>query len=270
MPNVPTIDVRKAGEQARAAVTSVFEQARTPFLAALGAGDVATQAVLDAVTKARAQVGERAGQARAAVDDLPSDMAGLRGRLDPAEVRKLVEQYADAAIKLYQYLSEHGEETLDRLRSQPQVKKAVEQFDQAAQAAQQRAESAVGDARELADEVLGKVGRRTRSTGEKTARATEQVADEVAETVAEKVQEAGAEAAHEVRSTSRKAANRATANQSTSAPSTSAPSTATPSTATPSIAAPSTASPSTANRTNNARRGTGGTGGTTRRSGTQK
>ena len=205
MQNVPTIDdVRKAGEQAKAVVSVAFDQARTPLLAALGAGDVATQAVLDAVAKARTQLAERAGQARTAATDLPSDLGGLRDRLDAAELRKLVDQYADSALKLYQYLSEHGEQTLAKLRSQPQFKRAFEQFDQAAGAAQQRAESAVEDARELADEVLGRVVRRTRSTGEKAAVATEKVAD----AVAEDVHEAGKEAAHEVRSTTRKAANR--------------------------------------------------------------
>jgi heparin binding hemagglutinin HbhA len=219
MATVPTIeDVRKAGEQARAAMAGALEQARNPLLAALGAGDVATQAFIDAVTKARTQMTERAGQARAAVDELPTDVADLRGKLDPAELRKLVDQYADAAQKLYQYLTEQGEQTLDKLRTQPQFKRAFEQFDQAAQAAQQRAESAAGDVRELADEVLGKVGRRTRSTGEKAARTAEHVADKVAEDVheagdqvAEQVHEAGKDTAHEVRSTTRKAANRASA-----------------------------------------------------------
>lgn len=205
MPNVPTIDdVRKAGEQAKAVVTTAFEQARNPLLAALGAGDVATQAVIEAVNKARAGMAERAEQARSAVDELPSDLNDLRGRLDPAELRKLVDQYADSALKLYQYLTEHGQETLEKLRSQPQFKKAVEQFDQAAAAAQHRAEAAVGDARELADEVLGKVVRRTRSTGEKVADAAEKAGD----TVAEDVVGAGEEAADEGRSATRKAATR--------------------------------------------------------------
>jgi heparin binding hemagglutinin HbhA len=208
MPNVPTIDdVRKAGEQARAAVTVAFEQARYPLLAAIGAGDVATQAVIDAVNRARAQAAARTEQARDAAGDLPTDLNGLRELLEPAELRKLVDQYADAAVKLYQYLTEHGEQTVARLRSQPQVKRAVEQFDQAAQAAQQRAEAAVGDARELADEVLGKVVRRTRSTGEKAAAATERVTEQVAEDVVD----AGGEVAHEVRSATRKAANRTNA-----------------------------------------------------------
>ena len=212
MASVPSAeDVRKVSEQARAVVATAFEQVRNPLLAAVGAGDVATQAVIDAVGKARAQFAERAEQARGVVDELPTDVSSLREKLDPAELRKLVDTYADAAVKLYQYLTEHGEQTLDRLRSQPQFKKAVEQFDQAAQAAQHRAETAVEDARELADEVLGKVTRRTRSAGEKAAHTVTTVADEVAE----EVHEAGQEAAHEVRSTTRKAANRTSAARST-------------------------------------------------------
>ncbi|HEX3792637.1 MAG TPA: hypothetical protein VHW44_32565 [Pseudonocardiaceae bacterium] len=208
MPTVPTIeDVRKTGEQARAVVLGAFEQARTPLLAALGAGEVASQAVIDAVTKARDQVNERAGATRARVDELPTDVAGLREKLDPAELRKLVDQYVDAANKLYGYLAEQGEKTVDRLRTQPQFKKAVEQFDQAARTAQQRAETAVEEARELADDVLGRVTRRTRSVGEKTANATEDLTDNVVDAV----QDAGAEAAHEVRSTSRKTANKTAA-----------------------------------------------------------
>jgi heparin binding hemagglutinin HbhA len=212
MASVPSAeDVRKVSEQAKAVVATAFEQVRNPLLAAVGVGDVATHAVIDAVGKARAQFAERAEQARGVVDELPTDVSSLREKLDPAELRKLVDSYADAAVKLYQYLTEHGEQALDRLRSQPQFKKAAEQFDQAAQAAQHRAETAVEDARELADEVLGRVTRRTRSAGEKAAHTVTTVADEVAE----EVHEAGQEAAHEVRSTTRKAANRTSTARST-------------------------------------------------------
>ena len=112
--HVPTIeDVRKAGEQARVAVTNAFEQVRTPLLAAIGAGDLATQAVVDAVNKTREQLTERAEAARSAVDELPTDVTSLREKLDPAELRKLVEEYADAAVKLYQHLAEQGEKAVD-------------------------------------------------------------------------------------------------------------------------------------------------------------
>jgi heparin binding hemagglutinin HbhA len=192
-----TEDVRKAGEQA-------VEALRTPLLAALGAGDLATQAVRDAVNKTRTRVNEGAGAAKGAVDELPRDLAGVREKLDPAELRKLVDEYTDAAQKLYQKLADQGEDTLTKLRSQPQVSKALEQVEEAIATLQDRVGDVAGDARELADEVLAKVTRRTRSVGEKTARAAQTTAADAAEAI----EELGDDVAHEVRSASRKAANR--------------------------------------------------------------
>jgi heparin binding hemagglutinin HbhA len=177
MPTLPTTeDVRKAGEQVSAAVVAVLEQAKTPLLAALGAGDLAGKALTDALTKARTQVTE--------ARELP--------KLDGAELRKLVDTYTSAAANLYSYLAEHGEETLEKLREQPQVKVVLEQ---------------VGDLQHRADDVLGNLARRTRSTGEKVAEDIE----DAAEDLAEKVVEVGGEAAAETRSVTRKAANKASA-----------------------------------------------------------
>ncbi|WP_199441596.1 hypothetical protein [Umezawaea beigongshangensis] len=176
MPNVPSQEeLRKAGEQAAAA-------ARTPLLAALGAGDLAAKAVVEALNKAKSRFEERSEAAKNA----PNEFAGLRDRLDPAELRKLVDAYTQSAMQLYGYLAEQGEQTLDKLRSQQQVKKAAD------------------DARELADDVLGKVTRRTRAVGEKVADAT----DDVTEKLAVTVEEVGGDVAHEVRSTARRAAPR--------------------------------------------------------------
>ncbi|MEV4311950.1 hypothetical protein [Actinocrispum sp. NPDC049592] len=188
-----TEDVRKA-----------VEQVRTPLLAALGAGDLAAKAVLDAVSKAREGVTERAEAARKTAQELPTDVSSLREKLDPAELRKVVDEYTDAALKLYRKLAEQGEEALDKFRAQPQVKKIVDQLEEAIEAAQTRAGDVATDARELAEDVLSKVTRRTRSVGEKTARAAEKLAGETAEAVTE----LGDDVAHEVRSTSRKVANR--------------------------------------------------------------
>jgi heparin binding hemagglutinin HbhA len=192
-----TEDVRKAGEQA-------VEALRTPLLAALGAGDLATQAVRDAVNKTRTRVNEGADAAKGAVDELPRDLAGVRERLDPAELRKLVDEYTDAAQKLYQKLADQGEDALTKLRAQPQVGKALDQLEEAIATLQHRVGDVAGDARELAEEVLAKVTRQTRSVGEKTARRTERAGAEAAEAISE----LGDDVAHEVRSNSRKAANR--------------------------------------------------------------
>jgi heparin binding hemagglutinin HbhA len=202
MPNAK--DVRKARKQAVEALNTAVEQVRTPLLAAIGAGDLATQAVVEAVNKARTKVTERAEATKHAVEDLPTDLTGLRERLDPAELRKVVDEYTEAAQKLYQKLTDAGEETLAKLKAQPQVKKAIEQLEEAIATLQDRVGDVAGDARELAEDVLAKVTRRTRSAGEKTARNAQAAAAEVAEAVTE----AGDDIAHEARSTSRKVANK--------------------------------------------------------------
>lgn len=192
-----TEDVKKAREQAVAVLNTAADSVRTPLLAALGAGDLATQAVIDAVTKARTKVNEGA-------TTVPTDFAGLRERVDPAELRKLVDEYTEAAQKLYHKLADQGEDALTKLKANPQVGKAIDQLEEAIATLQERVGDVAGDARELTEEVLSKVTRRTRSVGEKTARKVEQVTEDTAVAV----EELGGDVAHEVRSASRKAANR--------------------------------------------------------------
>ncbi|TDV46936.1 hypothetical protein [Actinophytocola oryzae] len=199
-----TEDVKKAREQAVAVLSTAAEGIRTPLLAALGAGDLATQAVVDAVNKARTRVNEGTTSAKGAVDTLPRDLAGLRERVDPAELRKLVDEYTDAAQKLYHKLADQGEDAWGKVKAQPQVSRTIDQLEEAIAAMQERVGDAAGDARELAEEVLAKVTRRTRSVGEKTARRVSEAAMDTAVAV----EQLGDDAAHEVRSTTRKAANR--------------------------------------------------------------
>ncbi|MDA3649122.1 hypothetical protein LZ318_15270 [Saccharopolyspora indica] len=153
MPGFPkTEDVNKVREQAEKAFGDAVEQARTPLLAALGAGDLAAQALLEAVNKVRSQLNERAEAAR---QELPNDLDELRGKLDPAELRKRVDAYSQTAKQLYDFLAERGEETLHRLQDQPQVKKVWSQVG----TAQDKVEETVDEVRDLADDVLGKVSR---------------------------------------------------------------------------------------------------------------
>lgn len=194
---------------------SAVDQVRTPLLAALGAGNLATQAVVDAVNKAKERVNEGSEAARKNFDEIPHDFDSLRERLDPAELRKAIDEYTDAAWKLYNKLAESGEEAWGNVSSQPQVKRALEQLEEALEAAQGRVEGVSTDARERFDDVLGKVTKRTRSTGEKAARTVQEVASDAAE----RVEDLGDDVAHETRSTTRKAANK-TAAQQTSGPAT--------------------------------------------------
>jgi heparin binding hemagglutinin HbhA len=92
-------------------------------------------------------------------------------------------------MRFYKDLASRGEATVERLQTQPQVKRALEQADVA---------------RQRADEVLGRVTFRIRSTGEKAAQTTERVSDEAAQ----EVSGAGHEAASATRSAAQKAAHR--------------------------------------------------------------
>ncbi|WP_432849328.1 hypothetical protein ACQPXB_02870 [Amycolatopsis sp. CA-161197] len=187
-------------EDVRKVVSTAIDQVRTPLLAALGAGNLASQAVTDAVAKAR-KSGEHA---RKNLEELPTDVESLRGKLDPAELRKVIDEYTEAALKLYNKLAESGEQTWDKISAQPQVKKALDQLEDALTTAQQRVDGLAGETRERVDGVLAKVTKRTRSAGEKTARKVTEVADETAAAV----EDLGDDLAHETRSVARKAANR--------------------------------------------------------------
>ncbi|GAB2656327.1 membrane protein [Saccharopolyspora gloriosae] len=197
--------------QSGPALGEAAEQARTPLLAALGAGDLAAQTIADTLSKLRGRLNEGAESARTGVNELPHD---LKERFDPAELRKRVDAYTQSAVQLYGYLADRGETTFERIQAQPQVKQAWSQLEQV----QGRVDTAVGDARVIADDVLGKVTRTTRSWGEKAAETTEKTttvaAEKVRETaadVADAVEETGSDAATATRSTSRKAANRTAA-----------------------------------------------------------
>lgn len=205
-------DVTTVREQADEALFGAVEQARTPLLAALGAGDLAAQTVLDTLNKVRIQLNEQAEAAWDGVSELPKDLGELREQLDPAQLRTRIEGYTASAAQFYGYLSDRGEGAWGRLRSQPQVQRAWSQF-----------ETAQEDVRDLADDVLGTAARTTRSVGEKTAQSTTQEAAETAETVqeaadsaAETVREAGTKAAAQTRSNARKAANTAESAKSSS------------------------------------------------------
>jgi heparin binding hemagglutinin HbhA len=194
-----TEDVRKAREQAVAVLNTAAESVRTPLLAALGAGDLATSAVIDAVNKARTKVNEGATA-------VPTDLTGLREKVDPAELRKLVDEYTEAAQKLYHKLADQGEDTLTKLKTQPQVHKTIDQLEEAIATLQERVGDVAGDARELAEELLAKVTRRTRDAGEKTAITVERVTEDAALAV----EEAGGEVAEATRKATAKPAPRKT------------------------------------------------------------
>jgi heparin binding hemagglutinin HbhA len=171
MTSTRTDDVRKV-------VNSAVEQLRTPLLAALGAGNLAGQAVADAVGKAKERVTESSEVARKNIEELPSEVTTLREKLDPAELRKLVDDYTEAALKLYTKLAETGEQAWDKFLSEPRVKAVLDQV-----------EGASTEAREKVEEVLGLAAKKTRQGGAKVAVESSEAASKIEdaeETVAPK------------------------------------------------------------------------------------
>ncbi|GAB3009413.1 hypothetical protein LWP59_01895 [Amycolatopsis acidiphila] len=171
MPSTRTDDVRKV-------VNSAVEQLRTPLLAALGAGNLAGQAVSEAVGKAKERVTESGEVARKNIEELPTEVTTLREKLDPVELRKLVDDYTEAALKLYNKLAETGEQAWDKFLAEPRVKAVLDQV-----------EGVSTEAREKVEEVLGLAAKKTRTGGAKVAVESSEVASKIEdaeETVAPK------------------------------------------------------------------------------------
>jgi heparin binding hemagglutinin HbhA len=206
MTSTRTEDVRKA-------VNTAVEQLRTPLLAALGAGNLATQAVSDAVSKAKERVSESSEAARKNIEELPSEVTTLREKLDPVELRKVIDDYTEAALKLYNKLAESGEQAWDKFRAEPRVKTVLEQVEDVLQSTQGRVGEVSTEARGKVEEVLGMVAKRTRTGGEKVAEASAEVADKIEEAeepVAPKTTPAARTAPRRTTATAKKPANGAT------------------------------------------------------------
>ena len=225
--SLPTAaDVRKVREQA----AERAEVARTPLLAALGAGDLAVTAVTKAAVDVRERAMQARGRATTRAGDVQHRVTGLPQRLRNEDlredIRKALAEMQKQLETAYADFAERGEAAWDRLREKPRVKQAIDRLESYTEKLDSRVDTWVDDAHDAAEKALETVTRQTRSTGERVARATKRFTGEAAEAVAEasstagkkvaeagaevaeEISEAGAEVAHETRSVTRKAANR--------------------------------------------------------------
>jgi heparin binding hemagglutinin HbhA len=121
------------------------------------------------------------------------------------------------------------DELRKRIRTQPQVARALRSVESANKRSNSLVENLVDELHDVGSEVLEAVSFETRSAGERTARRTQRVARDTAKAVtevsaefAEAVTDAADEAARDTRSATRKAANRTAPAKSTPAKSASA------------------------------------------------
>lgn len=156
----------------------------TPIYAAVGAGDLALQQVAEvlgqlreraesATENAQARVEETRGrieETRERIQSLPEELPtnieelrtnidDLRTRFTSEELRKVAEAYIEVATGIYNSLAERGEETVERLRQQPEFQENVS-----------RAEKAYNDAVDITEDALGTISSQTRAVGERAAK----------------------------------------------------------------------------------------------------
>lgn len=155
-------------------MAKTIENVKTPLFAAVGAGDYAVAALADVVAEVRrrAEVAQtRVGNVRGRIltlqEEIPSDIASLRARLNTAELRKTAETYRQAATGVYSSLAERGEGRVEQLRKQPLIERRLG-----------RAEAGVGEA----VQAFSTVTRQVRAVGEKAALLTGRAAEQVADT----------------------------------------------------------------------------------------
>ena len=161
--------------------TTTVEDLKAPLLAAVGAADLALATVNEIVVtlreraeEARTDASERAEESRAKLtarvdeardrltklqSDLPKELGDLRERLSADELRKVAEEYAEAATSTYNKLVERGEAALERIRSTNALEEGRE-----------RVEQFSDQAVELTQEALGNVSSQTRAVGERAAK----------------------------------------------------------------------------------------------------
>ncbi|MFD4457204.1 heparin-binding hemagglutinin [Nocardia sp. NPDC058480] len=168
-----------------------------PLFATVGAGDAIYAAVNDVVADVRGRVvatdaKARVEEARERIanvpadvaaqfdtlrdrisglpSELPEDLAELREKFTPEELRKLAEQYYRQALDIYADLAVRGEETVDRLRANQAVDEQIGRVETLYKDASARAEDALTKVNDL-------LGNRSKAEAEAVADKVEAVVE---------------------------------------------------------------------------------------------
>lgn len=157
----------RSNSTTRAPQSSRFEAVRTPFLAWLGAGDLALR-----------KLGE-----------LPAE---ARDRLNSDELRKHVDEAGARARQVYAELADRGEDTLQRIQRRPGVARMLRGGEEARARLSTRTRS---------------VGERTARATQQSTRAAAETVMQAGDNAADSIEQAGDDAARATRSGTRKAAN---------------------------------------------------------------
>ncbi|MRH87173.1 heparin-binding hemagglutinin [Nocardia sp. SYP-A9097] len=120
-----------AGDAIYASVLDTIEKVRTRAAAAdvTGRVEVARERFANLPADAKGQADVMRQRIAALPSELPEDLAGLREKTTPEELRKLVDQYYHQLLDLYADLATRGEETVEKLKTNPAFEERFEQVE---------------------------------------------------------------------------------------------------------------------------------------------
>jgi hypothetical protein len=156
-------DVRKYGETVIEQGKQALDEARKPWYAAVGAGDLAYDRIQKQLTELPAEVQAQLRRLRGTAGEL--DAANLRAAVGTAtgQAKEVYVAYTGLAREQYQSLAHRGELVVRRLRRSPEVREA---FDKA-----EGVISAAGDKVGQAEDKVTKPGPVQTATPRRTAAA---------------------------------------------------------------------------------------------------
>lgn len=182
-------------------MAKTIDSVKTPLFAAVGAGDLAVEAVGGFVKDLRGRAATAATDTQARAQrtreliaslpaQVPNDLTELRSRLNKDDLRKQAESYLHNAAETYGELAHRGETRVGELRKQHAVDARLSEAERLSEEAIEELTRRSRFVRDFATRVVGRIGARSEKATEAVSSAKNKAIAGVAEaheTVADRV-----------------------------------------------------------------------------------
>ncbi|MBB3037510.1 hypothetical protein [Hoyosella altamirensis] len=170
-----------------------IESVKTPLFAAVGAGDLAVEAVGGFVKDLRGRAATaatdtqaRAQRTREIISSLPSqvpsDLSELRARINGDDLRKQAESYLHNAAGTYGELAQRGEGRIESIRRQPVLEARLSEAAGATEEAIEELTRRSRFVRDFATRAVGRIASRSEKAVDAASKQAAQVAGAASET----------------------------------------------------------------------------------------